>query len=117
MPRGGKRPGSGRKPGGKCQKIVNRLKLAEDAAAGGITPLALILEHMRDLWAEGTKESKAEAAKLAVDAAPFIHPRLTAVDMTTDQLVEHIVRVPAKAENPETWLADYMQPPQDETVQ
>jgi hypothetical protein len=117
MARGGKRPGAGRKRGGRNPRTLSRLKLVEEATAGGITPLELMLRHMRDLWDEGTKDSKAAAAKLAVDVAGFVHPRLSSIDMTNDQLVEHIIRIPAKARDAETWLEDYMQPTTNGGVQ
>ena len=82
MPRGGWRPGAGRKRGGKNQRTVERMKVTEAAAAGGITPLELMLQLMRSLWEEGTRASRTAAAKLATDAAPFVHPRLTAQTIT-----------------------------------
>src|SRR5262245_50017381 len=83
MARGGKRPGAGRKCGVPSQKTINRLKVAEQAAACGITPLELMLKNMRALWKEGTKESKAAACKIANDAAPYVHPRLAAIEQKT----------------------------------
>ena len=36
-----------------------------------------MLNAMRDLWEEGTPEAKREAARIAKDAAPYVHPRLS----------------------------------------
>jgi hypothetical protein len=33
-------------------------------------------------WAQGTPEAKREAAEIAKDAAPYIHPRLASIDQT-----------------------------------
>ena len=62
-PRGGKRPGAGRKRGGRNPRTLSRLKLVEEATAGGITPLELMLRHMRDLWDEGTKDIQGGSRK------------------------------------------------------
>ena len=37
---------------------------------------------MRELWAVGTPEAKREAAEIAKDAAPYLHPRLASIDQT-----------------------------------
>jgi hypothetical protein len=47
MPRGGKRPGAGRKPGRLNKRTVARQQLASTAAGQGITPLEVILKRMR----------------------------------------------------------------------
>ena len=39
-----------------------------------------MLGTMRELWALGTPEAKREAAEIAKDAAPYIHPRLASID-------------------------------------
>jgi hypothetical protein len=80
---GGKRPGAGRKLGVLSQKTLNRLKIAEEAALEGITPLELQLRYMRELWNEGTQESKSAAQKVANDVCGFVHPRLSTIDQTT----------------------------------
>lgn len=101
--RGGKRPGAGRKPG-----IPNKAsqKRQEKIAATGITPLELMIEHMRELWGTadqlakkaqklaktaddnakevGKLESKAgslraQAATVAKEAAPYVHPKLSSI--------------------------------------
>ena len=72
MPRGGRRPGSGRKPGAATRKTR---EAAELILAAGITPLG----YFQGLL-EGTlafDEIKFEAAKAA---APYVHARLAAVE-------------------------------------
>lgn len=72
MARGGKRPGAGRKPSALTQKTR---EIAEQAIEGGITPLDYLLSVMRN---EGLDmKERVDAAKAA---APFVHPRLNAVD-------------------------------------
>jgi hypothetical protein len=80
MAHGGRRPGAGRPRGVPSQKTINRLKIAEEAGAAGITPLELMLTNMRSLWEEGTEKSKAAACEIAKDAAPYVHARLATID-------------------------------------
>lgn len=46
------------------------------------TPLGIMLTRMRELWADGQApvEDQREAVALAKDAAPYVHPRLSAID-------------------------------------
>lgn len=78
MPRGGAREGAGRKAGAKSQKTIQREKLAADALANGMTPLQVMLSAMEEAYQQGDKRG---AAAIAKDAAPYIHPRLSTVDM------------------------------------
>jgi hypothetical protein len=73
MPRGGSRPGAGRKAGAATLKTR---KVADRAAVEGCTPLDVMLAAMRSLAAAGRM---AEAAAVAKDAAPYCHPRLSAI--------------------------------------
>lgn len=79
--RGGARKGAGRKPGGKNQKSR---EIADRAAAEGITPLEFMLAVMRDDAKHEDPKIQAgrEAMKFqaAVAAAPYIHPRLQAIE-------------------------------------
>ena len=74
MPKGGARPGAGRKPGSVGKKTQ---EILAGAVSGGITPLEYMLQVLRD--PETNKLEKMDAAKAA---APYIHARLNAVDMT-----------------------------------
>lgn len=77
MPRGGKREGAGRKPG----SANNRSReIADKAMAEGITPLEFMLAVMRDETAE--QAARMDAAK---SAAPYVHPRLAAVEHSGDK--------------------------------
>lgn len=73
MPRGGPRPGAGRKAG-----TPNKASQARQAqvAATGETPLDYMLSVMRDEYA--SKERRDEMAKAA---APYVHPRLVSKDV------------------------------------
>lgn len=71
--RGGRRPGAGRKPGSATKKTR---EVADRAAASGITPLEVMLEAMESFRNAGDLE---KAASFAKDAAPYLHPRLAAV--------------------------------------
>ena len=78
--RGGRRRGAGRPLGSKNRRTA---EIARAAAVSGITPIEVMLGTMRELWAQGTPEAKREAAEIAKDAAPYIHPRLASIDQTT----------------------------------
>jgi hypothetical protein len=75
--RGGRRRGAGRPLGSKNERTA---EIARAAAESGITPIEVMLGTMRELWAQGTPEAKREAAEIAKDAAPYIHPRLASID-------------------------------------
>ena len=77
--RGGRRRGAGRPLGSKNRRTA---EIARAAAVSGITPIEVMLGTMRELWAQGTPEAKREAAEIAKDAAPYIHPRLASIDQT-----------------------------------
>ena len=73
--KGGRRAGAGRPKGAaslKTREIANR------AVAEGITPLEYLLLVMRD--ENASPPSRLEAAK---SAAPYVHPRLSAVDVSS----------------------------------
>ena len=41
-----------------------------------------MLTQMRSYWEADTDEARAKACDIAKDAAPYLHPRLSAVDTT-----------------------------------
>lgn len=69
---GGARPGAGRKP-----NSVNRLsrEAAEKAKEGGLLPLDYLLTIMRS--EDNAQDIRMDAAKAA---APYIHPKLSAIE-------------------------------------
>lgn len=85
--KGGARPGAGRKKGSKNKATKKRTEVAAKALKAGITPLDFMLNVMRaPIPADvepGVKVAmigqRFEAAKAA---APYVHPRLTAVEHT-----------------------------------
>lgn len=74
--RGGKRPNAGRKAG-----APNKASAAREAAirATGTTPLEYLLDVMRS-------SNKPEAMRMdaAKAAAPYVHPKLSSVELTGD---------------------------------
>lgn len=76
MARGGKRAGSGRPPGAHNKRSR---EIAEKAAKKGITPLEYMLKVMRSKSTSVTDERRDEMAKAA---APYMHPRLNAIQHT-----------------------------------
>jgi hypothetical protein len=85
--RGGARKGSGRPPGSATRRTR---EIADKAMAEGITPLEFMLNIMRSEPADiedprvllDALAMRFEAAKAA---APYIHPRLAAVEVSGDQ--------------------------------
>ena len=73
--KGGRRKGAGRPPGAATRKTR---EIAEKAAASGITPLEVMLEAMNALRNAGDIE---KAAGVAKDAAPYMHARLSSMEM------------------------------------
>jgi len=80
MARGGKREGAGRKKGQVSEQTKRRKEIMVKAAAEGITPLEFMLAVLRDENADFSERYKA-----AVDAAPYIHPRLASTKVEGDQ--------------------------------
>ena len=100
--RGGARAGAGRPPGSKNQRSADIARQAVDA---GITPIEVMLNAMRDLWDEGTAEAKREAARIAKDAAPYVHPRLSNIDQTVKEATRFVIRAPEPCATAEEWEA------------
>ncbi len=115
--RGGARKGAGRKEGSATKKTR---EIADQAAEAGITPLQVMLENMvfahteaHGLLAkllEGGAEQpdgfnefkellrfRGMAQEAAKDAAPYIHPRLAAIEhsgkLTVRTLAEELVEL------------------------
>ena len=74
MTRGGKRKGSGRKPGAATKRTC---ETANKLAADGIMPLEILTKTMRKAWSDGDVEL---ACKLADDVAPYYHARISSRD-------------------------------------
>lgn len=72
MPRGGARPGAGRKPGAAT---IKTREAANTIAAMGLTPLGYMMGVLNETVEYD--EVKFEAAKAA---APYVHPRLANVE-------------------------------------
>lgn len=104
--RGGRRPNAGRPPGAATKRTR---EIADRAASEGMTPLEYMLEMMRrptdheDPKIQVVREQMAfEAAKAA---APYVHPRLAAVQhtgadggsMVFEQIVRTVVDPKGKA--------------------
>ena len=90
MAHGGKRQGAGRKAGAKTKRTQ---EIAAKASAEGITPLEVMVGAMREAWERNDKDA---AARFAKDAAPYMHPRLAAVEHTGKDGKDLIPDVPAK---------------------
>ena len=73
MVHGGKRPGAGRKAG----SATVRTRAIANAISEGLTPLEYLTSVFRDVEADEAK--RIDAAKAA---APYVHARLSAVEMT-----------------------------------
>lgn len=74
MGHGGARPGAGRRRGSRNRKTVEQAAAVE---ASGLTPLDYLLSVMRD--SEKSEALRIDAAK---NAAPYVHARLAAVELS-----------------------------------
>jgi hypothetical protein len=82
--RGGRRPGSGRPKGSATKKTR---EIADRAAEEGVTPLEFMLNVMRsepppDLEGNALVAAMGLRFEAAKAAAPYMHPRLAAVEHT-----------------------------------
>lgn len=106
MARGGKRSGAGRKRGSLTEKTR---EIAERALSGDLpvpidfataTPLEVMLAAMR--WSAGIGDLFG-AADIARGAAPYIHPKLSAIEHMGEGggplLIERIERVIVDPQN------------------
>lgn len=83
MPRGGSRPGAGRKQGAATKKTR---AVADQAAAVGETPLEFMLRRMRD-----DDAPIADRMDMAKAAAPFMHAKLSSIEAKVEGDVQHTV--------------------------
>ena len=81
--RGGARPGAGRKAGEMAKAKALIYERARQAGADGETPLEYMLKVMR----ESGDIKRTDA--MAIAAAPYLHPRLAAIDHTGNLKVSH----------------------------
>ena len=88
--KGGRRPGAGRKPGGRNKRTLATIAAAE---ASGITPLDYMLRVMRNKRAGAV--ARLDAAKAA---APYVHARLASIEVkgNGEHPLEHTVKADAK---------------------
>lgn len=100
--RGGKRPGAGRPVGSKNQRSAD---MAREATEAGITPIEVMLNAMRELWYEGSPEAKRGAARIARDAAPYVHPRLASIEQNIHEQTKYVIYAPEPVLTTEEWQA------------
>jgi hypothetical protein len=83
---GGKRPGAGRKKGGKNRH--KRRTISVTLLAGGVLPLEMVLKTARYMWAHAVNEDgeikdlaqAIKAAQFGMSAIPFTSHRLQAIN-------------------------------------
>ncbi len=94
MARGGARPNSGPKPrayrAAQDREVTNALSVKW-------TPLAVMLEAMRR---EVSADNWPEAAKHAKEAAPYVHPKLAAVEHSGEVALLHEAALDALDDEP-----------------
>src|SRR5436305_615344 len=83
-------PGSIRKAGGRPKGSRNKrsLELIQRAETKGISPLDLMLEVMHGYWREGDRLA---AFACAEKIAPYLHPKLAAVEQKVEAQVRQTV--------------------------
>lgn len=90
MPRGGARPGAGRKPGAAT---IKTREAANTIAAMGITPL----DYMTGVL-NGTVEYDEIKFMAAEKAAPYVHPRLASVEAKVTATIQDVTEAELDAE-------------------
>ena len=96
MARGGSRPGAGRKPG-QTTKLNEEAR--KTAAEGGLMPLDYLLTIMRDI--DKPQDERVDAAKAA---APYVHAKLSTVDMKAEVSHRAVMRMPEVAKDAAEWI-------------
>ena len=84
MASGGRRSGAGRPKGSRNKLTIERQRIAEELLTNGDTPLQVLVDMMR-----GEREFDDKIFEAAKAAAPYIHPRLAATEITADLTTSH----------------------------
>jgi hypothetical protein len=100
--RGGARPGAGR-PKGSLTKRTRAI--AEKAIAQGITPLEVMLRAMEE---HVKAEPWDDAAAVAKDAAPYVHPKLAAVQHTGPDGGSIVFMISDRTLSDDEWAAKHV---------
>ena len=93
---GGARPGAGRKPGIPNKRTQETIAKVE---ASGLMPLDYMLSVLRDPGAP--VEQRMDAAH---KAAPYVHARLTAVELSGTVETSYVMAMPEVAATTEEWV-------------
>lgn len=80
MPRGGKRPGQGRPKGSKTDGRSKRALLTKDRNHYATKYRVLPLDFMLSLL-QNTKADKEDRKWAAKESAPYLHPRVSSVEV------------------------------------
>lgn len=81
MPKGGPRPGAGRPKGSRNKRTQEQEQAVEES---GMTPLEYLTSVYRDVTREVSE--RMEAAKAA---APYVHAKLSSVEMNATHSFSH----------------------------
>ena len=79
--------------------------LAEALVERGLSPLEVMLKTMEKAWDEG---NTVLACSVAKDAAPYMHPRLNAVEHSGEIVASKVIRSPAPSPTPSSWAKDHI---------
>jgi len=94
----------GFKTGGRQMGTPNRatsdMRMA--IAESGETPLEYMIGVMRDETVEPSRRDD-----MARAAAPYLHPRLSAVSQVNETNTQFVIRAPAQMKSSEEWLAKH----------
>lgn len=78
-----------------------RQEAAQKVLAAGTTPLEILIEAMRVAYEQGGAMAAAAYAK---EAAPYVHPKLSAIEAKIDQ---RICDVSSEPLSPDDWNKQY----------
>jgi hypothetical protein len=97
----------GFKSGGRQKGALNKInrEMREALLSGGVSPLEYMLRVMRDETAETSRRDK-----MAADAAPYLHPRLAAVEHSGEVETSYVARMPAPVASMDEWQKRYAPP-------
>jgi hypothetical protein len=64
-------------------------------------------QRMKRLIDACNPKSLKEATEIGIQLLPYLRPRLSTQNVTTELKTQHVIRVPAKADSIEQWLQTY----------
>ena len=96
----------GGRPKGSRNKRTEAILLS--AAKAGVTPLEVMVDAMAHLRKKG---DLVEAAKIAALAAPYVHPRLSAIEHSGEIATQYVAQMPVVSSDADAWSTQHAPKP------